>query len=542
MIPKTTSKKILFFFAVIIVSRVIYTVIGVYTRTNLLDTTKPFLSWTYNSPYQALNTWTVWDSGFYYQIASTGYPKNIGTIKKAEIRVPANSWVKVFLGYGEVGEARVKLPNSETEKINNTLFLIGSPEKDVSILLHGAYEGIPYCTYSGPIDFSRDVKPSSDSLTNPTACLDSACSKSYVTYYSILADQVVFQEYFAADSPNAPLTSLGESRPEGVTKIQYQGFGCKTVGSTDLTDAPQFNYKNMPSAYPFLPGYPYLVKAISLVFRDIVLSGLVLSNLALFLSAIFLYKLLKIDFDEKLSFYAVLFYLLYPLTFILSGFFSEAVFNLFVFAGFYFVRKGNFILGTLLGAFASVTRIVGLVLIVPFAYVYHKQLSGTKKVLAYLSLVLFPLLIGLHTYYLYSITNDWFVVTNSQQAFGRVGEGTISAFMNYLLSSTRAGDFEIMVFLLTVLVLGFTILKVKTMEGARLPIEYSMYSIMLLLIPLSSGILTSLPRYTLGIFPLYLGLSYLGIKLKKERLFVALSFVASCVLMVFWALSTRFIV
>lgn len=542
MLPKTTTKKFLFFAFVLIVSRLIYTAIGVYTRTNLLNTTKPFLSWTYDSPHQALNTWTVWDSGFYYQIATQGYPNNIGSLKKAEIPVPANSWVKVFLGYGEVGDTRIKLPNSSIEKINNTLFIIGSSEFDSQVPIYGAYPGIPYCTYTGPIDFDRDVKPASESLVDSKACVDSVCNKSYVTYYSVLAKDTIFQEYFDVTTPNNTQFVEGDSRPSGFENETYQGFGCDSVSVEQLQNAPQIDYTTKATAYPFLPGYPYLVKMFTPIAQDPVLAGVIISNLALFLSAVFLYKLLETDFDEELAFYSVLFYLVYPLSFILSGFFSEAVFNLLVFSGLYFVRKGNFVLASLLGAYSSVTRIVGFVMLPVLAVVYYKRYSGTKRILAILSLVGFPILMGLHAYYLYTLTGDWLIMFNSQQAFGRVGQGTVSAFVNYLLNSSRAGDFEMLVFLITVLLVGFTLVKIKTVEGLRVPVEHVVYSILLLLIPVSSGILTSFPRYTLSIFPIYLGGAYLAIQLRHERLFLALSFIASCLFMAIWALSSRFIV
>lgn len=56
-----------------LLTRLTYLAAGLWARARWLENDTPYYTWSYGSPYRALNLWTVWDSGFYYATASHGF-------------------------------------------------------------------------------------------------------------------------------------------------------------------------------------------------------------------------------------------------------------------------------------------------------------------------------------------------------------------------------------------------------------------------------------------------------------------------------------
>ncbi len=540
MLKNLFSKKILYIFAILVITRLIYTIIGVYARENLLNKDEPFASWTYDSRYQFINVWTVWDSGFYYGIAKDNYPEYSKSLVKTEIQIPPTSWVKVFLGYGEIGDSKESLPAAS--RTNNTLFLINDTEEMASVPLQAINVGIPYCAYAGPIDYERDVKVSNQGLFDPNACVGETCVRAYVSYFSVAADELVFQEYFDQTDPEAAISTIGKHRPAGSVERQYEGFGCKSVEKSDVQMIAYLDYKETVTPYPFLPLYSYLSRYVGFVFRDIIISGLLISNIALFLSALFLYKLLSLDFDERLAFNSTLFYLVFPFGFILSGFFTESLFNLLFFSSLYFAKRGNYILGSFLAMFSSITRILGVLTLFPLYFIYKGQSEQRKLRLSLASLIFIPIPLIIHVYNIYKLTGEWAIILDAQQAFGRVGDGTFSSLISYLLGSSRFGDFEFFTFLLSLFVISAFLIVGRTKEGKKLPTEYVVITAYMFIVPFLSGVFTSFPRYTLSIFPLFVAVMYFAERYRIVKFVLLCSFVLGCVFMVFWSLSSRLLV
>ncbi|MBU0649801.1 hypothetical protein KKG63_01205, partial [Patescibacteria group bacterium] len=264
---KINSKYVLLVLGLLI----LYSVAGLAAREALLDKSRPFPSWTYESSNSWLNIWTSWDSGFYYDLAQNGYPQIEDGIKVAYITIPQNRWLKVYTGGGLLGDSRFPLPFSgPNEQVSNTIFVFGRSFNDERLPIFHGYEGIPYCLFDGPVDYTRDVKVAREALVNPAACGNSSCDKSYVTYYSMEAKSVVYQEYFAPAAID-PVRTYGTARPLGLENNIYMGFGCDTVEQDDIQTAKSLDYKNQFTNISFGPLYPWLSKGASVVVGDVVL-------------------------------------------------------------------------------------------------------------------------------------------------------------------------------------------------------------------------------------------------------------------------------
>ncbi|MCX6706189.1 MAG: hypothetical protein NTV24_03765, partial [Candidatus Woesebacteria bacterium] len=109
----------------------------------------------------------------------------------------------------------------------------------------------------------------------------------------------------------------------------------------------------------FFPLYPLLIK----FFGGGAWSGLFISNTAFFLALVGLYKLLRIDYCVKVAKLAVILLLIFPTSFYFGAVYTESIFLCFVVWSFYFYRKENYLLSGILGAFASATRVIGVILL-----------------------------------------------------------------------------------------------------------------------------------------------------------------------------------
>lgn len=539
------SNPYIIFIALILVTRLIYTGIGILSREFLVDKSKPFPAWTYDSSYQALNVWTIWDSGYYGWIATDGYPDNINDKNAIKINIPQSTYIKIFLPGGVLPD-EFTLPGGRTDiKITNEVFLIGSQDQDIEIELKRITAGLPYCLYKGPIDYNRDVLPFRSALSDKIACGGSTCDEAVITYYDADMKKTVFQETYNKNNYSTPKTNLGDSRPVGFSFDNHEGLGCNSIKIGDLYSTSKYNYYKQYTPYPFFPMYPYIVRYLKYIFFDVFLAGVILSNISLILASIVFYKLLKLDYSEKIAFYSVVFYIVFPFTFFLSGFFTESLFNLILFFSIYLARKKKYMYSTLMSMFLPVTRIFGVFLLPLLLIIFSKQIKRQEVFVKYLLLTctLFPLIFLAHLNSLYRKTGDYFVFYNAQSAWSRSLGGTFLSNIAYNIKiSPYISTFEISIFVLSIILFVVALIKLKTYSNKRMPLEYIFYSAFSFILPILTGVLQSMPRYSVTIFPIYLGLAYLSVASKKFILFALISFILSCVFMSIWSLGTLYIV
>lgn len=112
----------------------------------------------------------------------------------------------------------------------------------------------------------------------------------------------------------------------------------------------------------WFPGYPLLVKLFTPIL-DPLWAAVVVSNLC-FLGALFcLYHLFRLDFNERASRRGVLLVALFPTAFLSTVVYSESTFLLFASASLLAVRKGWWKTALLAASYATLTRLVGVVLL-----------------------------------------------------------------------------------------------------------------------------------------------------------------------------------
>lgn len=262
----------------------------------------------------------------------------------------------------------------------------------------------------------------------------------------------------------------------------------------------------------FFPLYPILIKLFSyfLPFNmqaNLLISGLLLSNIFTVLVLFFLYKLFKLDFDERISYKSILILIAFPTSFYLGAVYTESLFLLLAVLSFLLMRKKRFFLGAAVIGLATATRIFG-VLLVPLLifYLYKSKLPLYKSL--FFGLLSFS---GILFYMTYLGVNfgDPIYFLNAQPAFGAERTNQHLVFLPQVLyryvKIFMTVDIKTVLFLNAFLEFIFTIFPLILVFFSRKIIkkEYLFFSLTSLIIPTLTGTLSSMPRYSLMIFPTF---------------------------------------
>lgn len=303
--------------------------------------------------------------------------------------------------------------------------------------------------------------------------------------------------------------------------IVYEGYSFTKKGQSNVNFFPLYPIA-MKVGYEILKPFTSSLT----LYHSYVLSGTFISILSLFLSTLFLYKLFRLDVDSKTSLLGIFFLLVFPTSYVLTSLYAESLFLLFSVLTFYFARKRQFVLSGISGFLAALSRPIGILLILPVAIELIIYLKKEKEIdnLERFSILLIPL--GLITYMIY--LNQKFstplAFMESTKTWGRVFNADILTFINRELNFNHASAAN-MLLELGLLIFGILV-SILVLKKERL--SYGIWSIVLILIPLASGILVSQPRYTMVVFPLFLTIARIS---KQNFLFLVYYLMISILLL-----------
>ena len=273
------------------------------------------------------------------------------------------------------------------------------------------------------------------------------------------------------------------------------------------------------SSVAFFPLYPIIVRIFSFVFGNTKLTGFLISNVALLLASIYLYKLIKLDFEDSIALRTVFYMLIFPTSFFFSIFYNESFFLFLVIASFYYARKEKWLVASLFGFFVSLTKILGVFIFIPiiFEYFYRIYIENNKfdfnKIkINILYLLLIPLGLVIHMVYLFFKFGDTLAFLHTQKEGWEVHFvsifTTLSKTLYSMLGKSLFYGFLFLGFLI------FTLIIIIYLIYIKVRITYIIYCILFFFLFLSANVLESLHRYILVLFPLYLGLALITHKSK----------------------------
>lgn len=284
---------------------------------------------------------------------------------------------------------------------------------------------------------------------------------------------------------------------EGLEKnVSYLGSLVQWDGGHYLNIA-KFGYQ-ISEETAFFPLYPLFIKFLSLLYKNEFFWGLVISNVSLLIFLYLFFKVVKKRYSKNIAFNSLVSFIFFPTAFFTTVYYSESLFLLMVIAAFYFMENKKLYLAALFVNLASFTRLVGAGLIVSVFYKYFQSIDFQVKKINVK--IVYPLLstFGILGYclYLLSKTGDPLNFLNVQTIWGRSVSDPISTLLSYIwtfLSGDVRPFTDYLDLSLTAAFLAILVTGVK-----KIPSSWWIFSILVILIPASSGTLTSMPRYLIA--------------------------------------------
>ena len=266
--------------------------------------------------------------------------------------------------------------------------------------------------------------------------------------------------------------------------------------------------------YAFFPLYPLLINWMSNITHDYLVAALIISITCVFLTVHLLYGLVSLDFDRKIAQKVILFILIFPTSFYLLTAYSESLFLFLTVSTYFFARKKKLLLATILASLATATRLVGLAVAIGLL-IEVLTTTGLNRRNWYVLFSFSGFLI--YSLYLYKIIGDPFYFLVAEQHWQRNIAIPIFGFWETIKSLSRSGFItnHFNAFLDLCFAIFGTGFVIRTFRF--LPPSYSIYSLISVLIPLFTPTLSSMPRFILPIFPIFI----LVALIKKDYLIFA---------------------
>ncbi|HTW82693.1 MAG TPA: mannosyltransferase family protein [Candidatus Sulfotelmatobacter sp.] len=255
----------------------------------------------------------------------------------------------------------------------------------------------------------------------------------------------------------------------------------------------------------FFPLYPLLIRIVGALAGNHLIAGLLISNASFFFGLLFLYKLLEKEYDRSVARRAIFYVSIFPSAVFFSAVYTEALFFMLTVAAFYYMRARKWWLAGAIGLFASMTRVEGVLLVIPFAVEWYSQYRAAPgRGLANLAAgALIPVGLALYMAYLWVLRADPLYFSHVQihwnRHFAMPWVSVWNAFEK--IAHATAG--------LTVanqsLELAFTALMLAVLIGGwrSLRPSYIAYMGLSILVPMCTSSLMSMPRFALVLFPMF---------------------------------------
>lgn len=272
-----------------------------------------------------------------------------------------------------------------------------------------------------------------------------------------------------------------------------------------------YGYHYDRSNTAFFPLFPLLMHALGTLLGGSIaadyLAGLILTNICFYGALVLFYRLVQQDFDHDIASKALFYLAFAPYAICFFTAYTESLFLLLSLAVFSFLHRGNPLdwwLAGLCGCLAALTRPTGIALLVPFLVLILQRFgirtllaseNWREKINAILSIASIPMGLFIYMFYLWkSFGNPWLFSTEQKLVWSRFTTypwiGSFYAikalFMSGFLFQWNLTDL-----LFTLIPLGSLIIGWK-----RLPLHYSLFSLLMMLSVLCYPVLAQNPDYT----------------------------------------------
>jgi hypothetical protein len=255
----------------------------------------------------------------------------------------------------------------------------------------------------------------------------------------------------------------------------------------------------------FFPLFPFLIRIVGSLAGSHLVAGLLISNVSFFFGLLFLYKLLEHDYDRSVARRAIFYVSIFPSAIFFSAVYTESLFFMLTVASFYYMRSHRWWLAGAIGFFAALSRVEGILLIVPFFIEWWGEYrsSPSRGVLNLLASALIPLGLSVYMAYLWVLRADPLYFSHVQTHWHRHFAmpwvsvvNSVEKIVHATASQTVANES---------LEIAFTLLMVAVLLAGwnELRPSYTTYLALSILVPMSTSSLMSMPRFALVLFPMF---------------------------------------
>ncbi len=273
----------------------------------------------------------------------------------------------------------------------------------------------------------------------------------------------------------------------------------------------------------FFPLYPLLIRWLSPIFlNNLLITALVISNFSFLLGLYFFAQYLK---REKIDQYQsiILLLLLFPTSFFFGAVYTEGVFFLLFVLMLFFLKKRQYFLAAFFSLLASLTRLIGLFLMIT---IFLNLIKNKKLKLSSFILLFFPLIgFFLYAFYLWLTTGDPLFFLNSQPAFGANRSTHIiflpQVYWRYIkIFFTASFNHQYFIALAEFIFFNFVLvillfdLKKNYFRKKLGLLGLNIFSLINLLLPSFTGTFSSIPRYLLLSLSFFIYLGEINNRLK----------------------------
>ncbi len=302
----------------------------------------------------------------------------------------------------------------------------------------------------------------------------------------------------------------------------------------------------------FFPLYPLVVRGLAEVLGSTVIAGVLVSLAAAGLAAIAVFKIAQRLVGEAVASDSVLLLALFPLAFVFTAVYSDALFLALAGWSFWAALRRQALLASLLGGLAVATRPTGLALLPALLVLLWPREWTLRSTLQPLALICIPAALAAYALYLHFHFHDAGAFYHSQNVFWlretpRLGplqgawealhtaeQGAAELVRHLPADAGYPGGFEkaqqrsawnVLQLLVLLAAAGLTWLAWK-----RLGVAFGLYSIAVIAIILSTPAavvpLVSVPRLLIADFPVFIALATVVATRPRLRLGIIIGFAA----------------
>ncbi|QUL55749.1 hypothetical protein KDC22_04045 [Paenibacillus tritici] len=268
----------------------------------------------------------------------------------------------------------------------------------------------------------------------------------------------------------------------------------------------------------FLPLFPVAIKLAQFFTGSYMVAGFAVANLCTLAAALFAYELARLDMGRRNALRVVKYIFIFPSAFFFFIPMTEALFLLLSLMALYYVRKKRWLLGCLCAALAGFTRSPGILLAVPIAVEFARDLAAgyrqmdrkaftNRLILAGVSLVTVSFGLLAYLYINYNVTGNAFQFSIYQrehwsQRFYFFFD-TVKYQMEYAVNTFKDADYRSFLGLWLPNLTGiFLVLFLMIRSTKKLNPAYMAYMIVYFVYVVAPTWLLSAPRYFAVAFPL----------------------------------------